>query len=71
MSAITKEMTINEVIRKYPQVTGVFNRFHLDSCCGGARTLEASATEDKLNLDELLAALNEAAAPRPVRARRG
>ncbi|MHB8173095.1 MAG: DUF542 domain-containing protein [Nitrospirota bacterium] len=58
---ITPEMSLNEIIRKYPNTMGVFNRFNVDSCCGGARSLKKVAEEDKLNLRELIDALREAA----------
>ncbi len=63
MGIITKEMTINQIIREHPEVTGVFNKFKVDSCCGGARTLEQTAKDDKIDLDALLGALNEASSP--------
>ena len=58
---IRPEMTINQVLRLYPQVMGVFNTFRMDSCCGGARSLEQAAQEDGADLEELLAALRQAA----------
>ena len=58
---ITGEMSLNEVIKKYPNTIGVFNRFNVDSCCGGARTLRATAYEDKIDLDKLIEALLAAA----------
>ncbi len=58
---ITSEMSLNEVIRKYPSTIGVFNRFNVDSCCGGARSLEMVAREDKVDLQDLINALKEAA----------
>lgn len=58
---ITAEMTLNEVIRKYPSTMGVFNRFNVDSCCGGARTIRAMAAEDKVDVGEFIKALEEAA----------
>lgn len=56
---ITKKMVINEIIKQYPATIGVFNRFNVDSCCGGAKRLEESAAGKEL--EELVAALNEAA----------
>lgn len=53
-------MSINEIIRKYPNTMGVFNRFNVDSCCGGARSLKSVAEEDKVNLQELIDALKNA-----------
>ncbi len=58
---ITPEMSINEIIRKYPNTMVVFNRFNVDSCCGGARSLKSVAEEDKVNLRELIDALEKAA----------
>ncbi len=54
-------MSINEIIRKYPNTMGVFNRFNVDSCCGGARSLKSVAEEDRVDLRALIDALNEAA----------
>jgi len=58
---ITADMTINDVIKKYPATIGVFNKFRLDSCCGGAQTLEKSAAEAGVSIEELLANLNASA----------
>ncbi len=58
---ITPEMSINEIIRKYPNTMGVFNRFNVDSCCGGARSLKSVAEEDRVDLNELIDALVKAA----------
>ncbi len=58
---ITPDMTLNEVIRKYPSTMGVFNRFNVDSCCGGARSISAMAAEDKVDVETFIAALKEAA----------
>lgn len=58
---ITEQMVINDVIRKYPRTMAVFNRYHLDSCCGGARTVKEEAGHAGVDLNEVLGALNEAA----------
>ena len=58
---ITEDMTLNEVIRKYPSTIGVFNRFNVDSCCGGARTIKAMAEEDKVDVRLFIKSLEEAA----------
>jgi iron-sulfur cluster repair protein YtfE (RIC family) len=58
---ITPDMTLNEVIRKYPSTMGVFNRFNVDSCCGGARTIRAMAAEDKVDIETFINSLKEAA----------
>lgn len=56
---ITKDMTINRTIKLFPKSIEVFNRFHLDSCCGGAKTLEESAKAANVDIDTLLEELNK------------
>lgn len=58
---ITKDMIINDVIRRYPRTIGVFNQFKVDSCCGGGQSIEKTATADGADLKALLKSLNEAA----------
>jgi iron-sulfur cluster repair protein YtfE (RIC family) len=57
---ITKDMVVNDAIKQYPGTIGVFTHFNIDSCCGGAATIEDSAKRDNAPLDELIEALNEA-----------
>lgn len=57
---VSKTMTINEVIKQSPRTIGVFNSFNMDSCCGGARSLERAAREERVDLAALLAALERA-----------
>ena len=54
-------MVVNDAIKLYPTTIGVFTHFNIDSCCGGAATIEESAKRDNAPLDELMEALNEAA----------
>lgn len=58
---VTKEMIVNDCIRLHPNTIGVFTRFKIDSCCGGAVSIEDAATRDGARLDELMTAINEAA----------
>ncbi len=58
---ITKYQIVNDVIKEYPNTIGVFSRFNIDSCCGGAATIEEAALRDGAPLDELLEELNKAA----------
>ena len=57
---ITKDMTINDIIKTYPLTITVFNKFRVDSCCGGGQTVEKTATADSVDVKALLRALNEA-----------
>lgn len=59
---ITGDLVINEVIRRYPQTIKVFNRFHVDACCGGGFSIETTAARDGVDVQALLKALNEVVA---------
>ncbi|MGQ3683509.1 MAG: DUF542 domain-containing protein [Candidatus Loosdrechtia sp.] len=56
---ITKDMIINDVIKKYPKTITVFSNFKVDSCCGGGFSIEKTASMGGVNVDELLQALNK------------
>ena len=56
---ISKQMIVNDAIKLYPDTIGVFSKFHIDSCCGGAVSIEEAAKRDKADLDALLKKLNE------------
>ncbi len=58
---VTKDLIVNDCIKLYPKTIGVFTQFKIDSCCGGAVSIEAAAARDGAPLDGLLKALNEAA----------
>ena len=58
MTRITREMIINDVIKQYPETISVFNRFNVDSCCGGGTSIEATARKDGIDLEALLDALD-------------
>jgi regulator of cell morphogenesis and NO signaling len=60
MITITENMTINEVIQKYPETMKVFNDFKVDSCCGGGQSIAVTAAMGNANVPELIKALNEA-----------
>lgn len=58
---ITKEMTIGEIVRRYPQTLEVFRKHGLDcfECqIADFEALEHGADVHKLNVDELLEELN-------------
>ncbi len=59
MALITKDMIINDVTRKYPNTLKVFAQFKVDSCCGGACSIETTATADGVDVDKLVEGLNE------------
>ncbi|HEY5513465.1 MAG TPA: DUF1858 domain-containing protein [Geomonas sp.] len=58
---ITKEMTITEILRRYPETLPVFERYGLDCYdCQIAEfeQLEHGATVHKVDINELVAELN-------------
>ena len=60
MGAITRDMVINDVIKKYPQTIKVFNEYKVDSCCGGGAPIESTAKRDGVDVEQLIRALNRA-----------
>jgi iron-sulfur cluster repair protein YtfE (RIC family) len=60
MEAITRDMVINDVIRKHPATIKVFNEYKVDSCCGGGAPIETTAMRDGVAVDPLVDALNAA-----------
>ena len=58
---ITKDMIINDVIKKYPKTITVFNNFKVDSCCGGGVSIEKTVGMSGIDIDALLKALNKVA----------
>jgi regulator of cell morphogenesis and NO signaling len=53
-------LTINEIVARHPETIAVFNRFGMDTCCGGGVSVEEAARRDGLDLDQILAALRGA-----------
>ena len=60
MGTITRNMVINDVIRKHPETIRVFNEYKVDSCCGGGASIETTAKRDGVDVDPLVNALNAA-----------
>jgi iron-sulfur cluster repair protein YtfE (RIC family) len=54
---IAPASTVNDVIARFPETVSVFNAFGIDSCCGGAASLEEASRRDGVNLAALLTAL--------------
>ncbi|KAB2835602.1 MAG: disulfide oxidoreductase [Candidatus Brocadia sp.] len=56
---ITKDMVINDVIKKYPKTITVFSNFKVDACCGGGFSIEKTVSASGIDLNALLTALNK------------
>ena len=52
--------TVNEHIVRHPETIAIFNRFGIDTCCGGGEPIADAARRDGADLDALLAALRSA-----------
>ena len=59
---IGPDETLNAVVARYPTTLAVLNRFGLDTCCGGAHTLQTAAAAHGLEITALVSALERAAA---------
>jgi regulator of cell morphogenesis and NO signaling len=52
-------MTINEIVARYPDTIPVFNRFGLDTCCGGGVPVDEAAHRDGIAVEPVLNALRD------------
>lgn len=59
-SIIPEDMTVNEVIRRYPDTVSVFNDFSIDGCCGGEVPVRVAALRDGADPDAVLEAILKA-----------
>jgi regulator of cell morphogenesis and NO signaling len=51
------ELSVNEVIRRYPAAVALFNRHGIDACCGGAAPVAQAAERDGADAAALVAEL--------------
>jgi regulator of cell morphogenesis and NO signaling len=64
----TSQSTLRSIALEQPATIRVFERFHLDYCCGGNRPLAEACAQKGIAAETVLAALAEAtAAPEPAR----
>jgi regulator of cell morphogenesis and NO signaling len=55
-------LTVHEIAHRYPATRAIFQRFGMDTCCGGAVSVEQAARRDGIDADRLCAELRAAAA---------
>lgn len=58
---ITPQTTVAEIAARYPATTPVFERYHIDFCCGGDRPLEEVCRDRGVSSAQLIAELEAAA----------
>lgn len=61
--SIDQELSVNEVMKRYPATMEIFNRFGIDTCCGGNASVTEAARRDGVDLDSLLEAIRDAVGP--------
>lgn len=52
------DLSLNDIVQREPRALDVFNRYGLDSCCGGAKTLALVCERHQLSLDDVLGELH-------------
>lgn len=58
----TLDMTVKEILARWPRATAVLGGRGLDLCCGGVHPLRMAATAHGVDPDEVLAELRAALA---------
>jgi regulator of cell morphogenesis and NO signaling len=53
--------SVHDLIQRHPATRAVFQRFGIDSCCGGAVSVEEAARRDSIDATRLCAELRAAA----------
>lgn len=61
-TTIDPAASVNDVISRYPATIPVFNKFGLDTCCGGGAPIVDAARRDGADLGALLEELRKATA---------
>jgi iron-sulfur cluster repair protein YtfE (RIC family) len=57
---IEPDLSVNEIIRRYPRALRVLNSFGVDTCCGGEDTLSHAAATANVPLERVVNAISEA-----------
>lgn len=57
IQSLDLSLTINELVLRHPETVEVFNRFGLDTCCGGGVTAADAARRDGVDPAAVVAEL--------------
>lgn len=57
MVELTLKTKVNEVLQRHPEAVSLLNEMGIDTCCGGADSLEEAARQAGKNPEEVLTAL--------------
>ena len=56
------DLSVNEILRRWPSAVAALNAYGLDTCCGGALSLADSAAEAGVPVTALVEAVEKARA---------
>jgi iron-sulfur cluster repair protein YtfE (RIC family) len=56
--ATLADLTVGQIMQKYPGAIAILNHYLIDTCCGEHRSLALAASDANASLDELLTDLN-------------
>ena len=56
---VDSQTTVRDLVGRYPQTRQVFEKFEIDYCCGGAKSLADVAADQDLNVSTLVETLTE------------
>ena len=59
---IDPALSINEIIRRYPDSVRALNAFGIDTCCGGAEPLARAADDAGVRLTDIVEAIGDTVA---------
>ena len=65
---ITASKTVGELAAEVPGATRVFEKFGIDYCCGGAKSLQDACTDARLTVEDVIRSLEQSEGARPVAA---
>lgn len=55
------QLSLNEIVLRYPGSRSVFETFHLDYCCGGKQTLDHACSKRNIAINDIVTALEKQA----------
>jgi len=58
-TTLDPNLTISEIVARFPETIPVFNRFGLDTCCGGGVRVDEAAHRHGLDVADVRSALHE------------
>jgi len=62
ITAVGSTLPVNEIITRFPATIAVFNRFGIDTCCGGWASVDEAVDRDGVDREALIDALRAAMA---------